>query len=62
MAMEHCIAPFLDECDVDNDHRITLKEWGLCLQLPTEDIEERCDEVRNKNENLAIGRDVEEEV
>lgn len=33
MALEHCIAPFLDSCDVDNDHKITLKEWGKCLQL-----------------------------
>jgi Secreted protein acidic and rich in cysteine Ca binding region. len=33
MALEHCIAPFLDSCDVDDNHRITLKEWGMCLQL-----------------------------
>lgn len=33
MALEHCIAPFLDSCDVDDNHRITLKEWGKCLQL-----------------------------
>nr|CAD7444791.1 unnamed protein product [Timema bartmani] len=33
MALEHCIAPFLDSCDVNDDHRITLKEWGKCLQL-----------------------------
>jgi len=53
MAMEHCIAPFLDECDVDNDHRITLKEWGHCLELPTDELEEKCDDVRNANENYA---------
>jgi len=34
MALEHCIAPFLDSCDVDDNHRITLKEWGKCLELP----------------------------
>lgn len=33
MALEHCIAPFLNNCDADNDHKITLKEWGKCLQL-----------------------------
>jgi hypothetical protein len=33
MALEHCIAPFLDSCDVDDDHRITLKEWGKCLEI-----------------------------
>lgn len=33
MALEHCIAPFLELCDPDDDHRITLQEWGKCLQL-----------------------------
>jgi len=33
MALEHCIAPFLDSCDANNDHKITLIEWGKCLQL-----------------------------
>jgi len=33
MALEHCIAPFLDSCDINNDHKITLVEWGKCLQL-----------------------------
>ena len=33
MALEHCIAPFLDSCDRDNDHKITLIEWGKCLEL-----------------------------
>lgn len=33
MALEHCIAPFLDSCDVDDNHRITLKEWGKCLEI-----------------------------
>ena len=31
--LEHCISPFLDSCDPDDDHNITLKEWGKCLQL-----------------------------
>lgn len=33
MALEHCIAPFLDGCDVNSDHKITLTEWGKCLEL-----------------------------
>lgn len=45
MALEHCIAPFLDSCDVDNDHKITLKEWGKCLQLDEDDLDDKCDEL-----------------
>lgn len=33
LALEHCIAPFLESCDPDDNHRITLQEWGKCLQL-----------------------------
>lgn len=33
MALEHCIAPFLDGCDADNNHRITLQEWAKCLEI-----------------------------
>jgi len=53
MALEHCIGPFLDSCDVDNDHRITLKEWGTCLGIPSNELQDRCDDVRNTQENLA---------
>lgn len=38
MALEHCISPFLKECDVNDDHLISLPEWGKCLGL--EDV--RC--------------------
>ena len=37
------IAPFLESCDLDRDHRITLKEWGNCLQLEDGDLEGRCE-------------------
>ncbi|ESP03836.1 hypothetical protein LOTGIDRAFT_109908, partial [Lottia gigantea] len=30
-AMEHCLVPFLNDCDANNDRRITLREWGGCL-------------------------------
>jgi len=33
MALEHCIAPFLNKCDSNDDHHITLQEWGTCLEL-----------------------------
>lgn len=33
MALEHCIAPFLESCDPNGDHYITLQEWGKCLEL-----------------------------
>nr|CAJ2313421.1 Uncharacterized protein [Metisa plana] len=44
MALEHCIAPFLDTCDADDDHRVTLAEWGKCLQLDEYELEDRCDQ------------------
>ncbi|XP_075217396.1 secreted protein, acidic, cysteine-rich [Lycorma delicatula] len=50
MVLEHCIAPFLDKCDENNDHRITLVEWSKCLELEEDDIEERCDEVRDRED------------
>ncbi|KPI99539.1 Osteonectin [Papilio xuthus] len=48
MALEHCIGPFLDLCDEDNDHRITLAEWGKCLQLDEYELEDRCDELTDE--------------
>lgn len=50
LAMEHCIAPFLDSCDADDDHRITLKEWGLCLGLEESEIEDKCVEIRDNED------------
>ncbi|KAL0281364.1 UNVERIFIED_CONTAM: hypothetical protein PYX00_002370 [Menopon gallinae] len=47
VALEHCIAPFLDKCDENNDHRITLQEWGKCLELPEDELEEQCEEIRD---------------
>lgn len=42
MAMEHCVAPFLDGCDANDDHKITLKEWGHCLGLKEDEIQDKC--------------------
>ncbi|KOB75876.1 Sparc [Operophtera brumata] len=49
LSLEHCIAPFLDKCDDDDDHRITLAEWGKCLQLDEYDLEDRCDEFTDES-------------
>lgn len=49
MILEHCIAPFLNGCDADNNHRITLKEWAKCLELEEDDIEERCEDIVDDN-------------
>ncbi|XP_030370569.1 SPARC [Scaptodrosophila lebanonensis] len=47
VSLEHCIAPFLESCDANKDHRITLVEWGACLELKEEVLKERCDDVQN---------------
>ncbi|XP_013112968.1 SPARC [Stomoxys calcitrans] len=46
ISLEHCIAPFLESCDPNNDHRITLIEWGACLGLEHSDLNERCDDIQ----------------
>lgn len=40
--MESCIKPFLENCDVNKDGTITIKEWGKCLGLKEGEIQERC--------------------
>jgi len=45
--VEHCTATFLENCDVDNNGRIDIVEWGSCLQLEDDEIEDRCDDLRN---------------
>lgn len=48
LSLEHCIAPFLESCDTDQNHRITLSEWGKCLELEDDTMEERCAEIKEK--------------
>ena len=44
--LEHCIGDFLDGCDADDDHSVSLAEWADCLGIDgTEEIEERCEEI-----------------
>lgn len=49
MALEHCIAPFLDSCDLNDDHKITLVEWAKCLEIDDkDDLDDRCDELAER--------------
>jgi len=43
--MEHCLVPFLDDCDADDNRKITLPEWGECLGLPHEHISDKCKDI-----------------
>ena len=62
--LEHCLAPFLDTCDKDTDHVLTLKvsslyisytvyivfmqEWAGCLELEEEELLDKCEEIKKK--------------
>ncbi|XP_052868821.1 SPARC [Anopheles cruzii] len=50
MALEHCISPFLETCDPNRDHRISLQEWGKCLELEEDDLTARCAEITKDDE------------
>jgi len=50
--LEHCIGDFLDKCDADSNGEITLQEWGHCLSLPDENIEDICDGVESHHVRL----------
>jgi len=45
--LEHCMSPFLDTCDKDSDHLVTLEEWAECLELEVEDLMDKCEEIHN---------------
>lgn len=45
MSLEHCIAPFLESCDPNGDHRITLEEWGKCLEIEEGEMIEQCADI-----------------
>ncbi|XP_014094065.1 SPARC [Bactrocera oleae] len=52
VSLEQCIAPFLESCDSNKDHRITLIEWGACLELDETDLNERCDDIHRNTPQL----------
>ncbi|XP_071528735.1 SPARC [Panulirus ornatus] len=50
VTLEHCISTFLDSCDENDDHLITLKEWGKCSNLSEEELdklEDMCEDIRD---------------
>jgi len=46
--LEHCLAPFLDYCDKNNDHNLSLEEWAQCLELEVEELMDKCETLDNK--------------
>jgi hypothetical protein len=62
LALEHCIQPFLDGCDADNDHFITLQEWGTCLELTEVWIITPCFFKKREKINIWISIKLQEEI
>ncbi|XP_063699329.1 SPARC [Culicoides brevitarsis] len=52
LTLEHCIAPFLETCDENDDHRISLKEWGKCLEIETDELTEKCANMTRKGQPI----------
>ncbi|KAI1296930.1 Sparc [Halotydeus destructor] len=46
LSMEPCISDFLNLCDSNNDHKVTLVEWGQCLQESEANLEDKCAEFK----------------
>jgi len=44
-SLEHCISPFLDQCDIDDDHSITIQEWATCLELQLDELVAQCEHI-----------------
>jgi hypothetical protein len=44
LSMEPCISDFLNACDSNGDHKVTLVEWGHCLQESEENLQDKCSE------------------
>ena len=43
--LEHCIGDFLDNCDENDDHAISLNEWTKCLELEQGELEAKCGDI-----------------
>jgi len=50
VALEHCIAPFLDSCDADGNHSITLTEWARCLEIDESEITAKCEDLGDEDD------------
>nr|ACV72069.1 osteonectin-like protein [Phragmatopoma lapidosa] len=47
MPYEHCTGPFIESCDANKDDVISLAEWGKCLNLEDDEIENKCAALRD---------------
>ncbi|XP_027195422.2 SPARC-like [Dermatophagoides pteronyssinus] len=48
LSMESCISDFLDGCDSNADHKITLVEWGKCLGASPDEMKDKCNQFISK--------------
>ncbi|KAG0730077.1 Secreted protein acidic and rich in cysteine [Chionoecetes opilio] len=49
--LENCVAAFLESCDANSDHSITLREWATCTKLSEDDLEKFetfCESIRDE--------------
>lgn len=48
--MEHCLVPFLNDCDANDDNTIDLVEWGTCLGIGNDlgQIEDKCKHIHDR--------------
>lgn len=46
--MEHCLVPFLNQCDADDSNSISLEEWGTCLGIGHDAIIDKCQIIHDK--------------
>lgn len=53
LSMETCISQFLDNCDANSDHKITLVEWGQCLGATDAEMEDKCTQFKALQANEA---------
>lgn len=51
LSMEPCIGRFLDSCDPNNDHLVTLAEWGKCLGVDKGEMEDKCSEFNSSSDD-----------
>jgi len=50
LSMESCISDFLNNCDENDDHKITLVEWGKCLGASDAEMEDKCNQFKATQE------------
>ncbi|XP_054160824.1 SPARC-like [Oppia nitens] len=51
LSMESCISDFLNGCDPNDDHKITLVEWGECLGATDAEMVDKCNKFHSIKEN-----------